>query len=192
MNIRLHKFANATCWSASSDASVTTDAGAIVLSRGEIVVCARALTNVRAGAALITLSAGSTACISVTGDVVAVRALYEEHKHSVSVTMNQRVVKLATCGEFIGELKAGALSRHLNGAPQIARRQVNRHQMGATQSQVAEVSFPSLLQSDRLLHDVFYGSQPEQVVLSQKITKLMAAMSLVTANHGPFTFQGEK
>ncbi len=188
----MFKSGTAVYW--SSDENGARQIGrAINLSSGEVIVWASEETQVKAGSATVTLKPGSSACVSLTDGVLCVRNIYEDHASGVEVTSNQHTVKLNAGGEVIAETKPGSLDKHLSTESGLARRQVSiskGHQ--EAQMMLSEVSFTSLVNSDQLLHDVFYSQQAEKLGFSKRITKLMAAMSVATAGHGPYQNGGKK
>lgn len=189
--IKMQKIGTAMYWVSKGTKLQTNNSGssnkeALVLSGGDALVWASATTTVKAGPATVSVKGGSGACISVVDGVVCVRNIYEEHANGVEVAAHQRTVKLNVGGEFVVETAPGALDHHVQTASSLARRKVTMTTTADSQSMVSEVSFTSLVDSNRLLHDVFYSEQSGQLGIAKRITKLMAALTVATAGHGPY------
>ncbi|MBX9690068.1 MAG: hypothetical protein K2X27_25375, partial [Candidatus Obscuribacterales bacterium] len=158
------------------------------IHEGEVLVSADKVTVVKTPHSVVTINPNTIALISVENKVTKVRNLWELGHGCIRQTVAGKFVDICAGEESIlGWDQLGvnkALSKDV-----VGRRKVRGIDVpGGMYMQRAEVSLVALMQPEtsEFLHDLVSSNNPNDKALANKLVKMAAVLTQVTAKHGQF------
>lgn len=165
--------------------------GVVNLKGGEALVAASRATLVRSGASLVSVSAGTIALVSNENNVVKVRCLYDNSAHSVKLYAGNKLMTLSSGQEFI----VGAPDESIDNALKsdgLGRRKIQRFDLNKDLSLFhTEFSLVGLMQNNTILAELLKAADQDDHAMAEKLVKMAAVLTQVTARHGAYSATGQ-
>jgi hypothetical protein len=167
-------------------AKLTMDKELINVKNGEMVIDSHKQTIVKAGGYTFTIAPNTIALVSSIGDVVKVTNLYESGTNSIRGLVSGKTVDIAAGQEVLFGPADGSLIRALKG-DSIGRRRLRTIDLPNKRAITrCEVSLVSLLTQGDVLSHIRISTKPADRQLTEKLLKMSAVLTTVTASHGAF------
>jgi len=172
----------------SADAQFTDDTTQVIkLRSGETLISAAKPTTVDAGRCVVSIAQGCVVLVSRTPDVVKVTTLWDGVFNRVKLNAPNRLDAIVHSGS---EIILADSTRNLKlqcAADQISRRRALLLTHTDNQTvQTSEVSLPTVINNDALMHSIFASNHKHYRELAARIAKMTASISLSTAGHGVY------
>lgn len=159
--------------------------GTYVLTAGEILVNSHRNVTIKAPNATIVAKPGAAVLVSTNGDVTTIRNLYEPGASTVKVSSSSHFAHVPVGSEIvIGPSKAKVLEFLKTDLVGRRRIQVGDVKSGGFVS--SEVSLISLLNQSDLMRAVGRSQHVQSKSMVNKLLKMAACISVVTAAHGGY------
>lgn len=158
----------------------------LLLQSGELLVSAEDLTIIRTTEGMVALKPSTIALVSKDGNVLKVRSLYDAGvgdvqvygaKQKLALNAGQEIVTARTYDDASRSMKKDAVGRRKITSVDLAD--------GASLIQ-SEYSFLTLLSSSPVLSRVMLSTDKETVNLSDRVSRMMVMLGIVTRAHGQF------
>ncbi len=172
----------------SGQAQITMERpGVVSLKQGETLLEVTKPTVIKSGDYRIALDAGTVALVSLKGGVIKVRNLYEGSAKSIHAVVEGKKVDVAVGQELLMGPNDGSVLRVLN-SESIGRRNLRSFDLegGSHQLIRCEFSLVSLMGQIDVLSRVKASANGSDHDLINRLIKMAAIMSQVTAGHGSF------
>ena len=159
----------------------------ISLKSGEILVNTIAPTTIQAGRCVIEAKKGSMLAISVKGDCVKVRNIFEPALSSVKLHVGGRNQTLFAGQEAVIATSSSEVVREMH-ADLLGRRKMHSVDFEKEHFSMttAEYSIGALMQTSNLLKQMYLSQDKIDKVLVGNMMKMHACLHQVTAGHGIF------
>lgn len=158
----------------------------IQLKEGELLVSADTLTAIRTSSGMVTLTPGSIALISKSGDTLKVRSLYDTGVSSIKVYCGKQSMPLTAGQEIIVATTYDTTSKSMRSDSVARRRLKSIDLIDGRNLTHSEYSFLTLLSSSATLSKVMKNSDNDSQPIAERVSKMMVMLGIVTASHGQF------
>jgi hypothetical protein len=161
-------------------------AGTIDINNGQTFVYSYKPTVVNSMDAKIIINPETMALISREGNIVKIRNIYELNAKSISIVVGGKFFHIAAGEEVcLGQNGTAIVKSLMDDA--VGRRRLQNIDVSSGHSLTrCEVSLVSLVQHSEVLTRIKDSTNPADKALAQKLVKMAACLSFVTAGHGPF------
>jgi hypothetical protein len=158
----------------------------IVVKSGETLVSSSERTIVHAGDALINVAPGAVAMIHAHNGVVKVRNMFDKSAHSVVVFVNNRQIDVPVGQEAAFGSHDVAVAQAIK-SDSVGRRRIRHVKMANNKAvMLSDVSLLSILQNSELLARIMDKNDSANKALRNKLLRMAAVLSTVTAKYGAY------
>ncbi|MBI4533920.1 MAG: hypothetical protein HY711_08215, partial [Candidatus Melainabacteria bacterium] len=159
----------------------------ITLKHGEIFVTASQPVVVKSAGHNVYVKPGAMALVSNENGMLKLRNIWEGAANSVHVQIGSKFVSASVGQELIVGTNDHSLGKLLKGDA-IGRRRIRSFDVpGGHTLTRSEVSLVSLAQSSHLLSRVLKSPNEGDRAIANKLLKMAACLSLITAGHGAYS-----
>ncbi len=156
--------------------------GSIRVVEGEILFSARKASQILVGDETLTIRAGTVLLIRNSDNRTIIRNVFDRGSDSVKIhTHHQR----GSCPLDVGQ-ELSIFTHATRAHDDVGRRKGRSWVVGGRTYRHSEISLPSLLHNNRLARVLRQSSYNEDQVLSRKLVKMAACLSVVNSGHGAF------
>lgn len=159
------------------------------LTEGEVMVSAEKETIVHTPHSIVKIQPNTIALISVGDKVTKVRNVWELGHGCIHQTVSSdnvaMDVQIAAGEESVTGYDQMGVAKAIQ-KDVVGRRIVKGYSVGSKYVQRAEVSLVSLMQSTDFLQELVNSPNPNDKALANKLIKMAAVMTQVTARHGQY------
>jgi hypothetical protein len=160
-------------------------------SKGTALFVANKPTTIKLKNHIVMMQANTIAIISIKGNIVKVRNLFEAANNSINTSTGKSSVALAAGQELVFSTEDTGLMQQVK-SDNIARRRIKTVEMPTGHNLMrSEVSLLSLLQNEPVLKQLVVSETEHDQALLQKLIKMTACLNQVTAGHGAYSVVGQ-
>lgn len=157
--------------------------GNLTLATGEVLVDASRDVSLKAGSWIVSMQRGSLALVKWQDGILTVKDIVDNGGNSVVVMRGTSTMALNPGIEAVCGTRAGDYI-HKDG---LARRNIKTEQYGGNMEIAhGEISIVSLAANHRLVSSVLATSGAEERAIRERVIKMAAVLTQVTASHGAY------